>query len=147
MVTVAALLVLSGIAGAFVVWSMSWESAWPGPGASGRVGAPSDHGGRAVVAADAELEAAGDGESAVTSSAPKRRRRGKGAAATITTTDGVQGAVAIMEHGEPYAPPSILARLWAMLRLVLVVAVACGLVAAAIYWVASTISKAVGHGG
>jgi len=145
MVTIVALLVLSGIAGALVVWSMSWEGAWPGPGGPHPEAAPA-HDGQDAASEAAFEPLEGDGES--TSAPPRRRRRrARAETHTVTTTEGVQGAVAIMEHGEPYTPPSILARVWAMVRLVLVVAVACGLVAGAIYWVASTISKAVGHGG
>jgi hypothetical protein len=153
MFTVVVFLILSGIAGAVVVWSMSWEGAWPGPAAAdgGREPAPA----RTVEAVPAEVPAAygagstvsapweGDGEPGTRG----RRGRGRTAREAVATQSGVPAAVAMMEHGEAYAPPSVLGRLWAMLRLVLVVALTCGVIAGAIYLVASTLSKAVGHGG
>ena len=139
MVTVALLLVLAGIAGALVVWSMSWESAWPGPG---RDTAEADEQPR-----DAEPNEAAEEAEGAPASKRRRSRRRAAEAGGVATQDGVPAAVAIMEHGEPYSPPSILSRLWAMLRLVLVVAAACALVAGAIYYVASAITKLFGHGG
>ena len=140
MFTVALLLVLAGIGGAIVVWSMSWQSAWPGAGTDA---ADEDE------AAPWEPETA-EGEKGTEGAPPSKRRRSRrraAAAGSGATQDGVPAAVAIMEHGEPYAPPSVLSRLWAMLRLVLVIAVACAAVAGAIYLVASTLSKLFGHSG
>ena len=140
MFTVVLLLVLAGIGGAIVVWSMSWQSAWPGAGADAADGdesAPWEPG-------TAEGET---GTDVAPQSKRRRNRRRAAAARRGATQDGVPAAVAIMEHGEPYAPPSVLSRLWAMLRLVLVVAVACALIAGAIYYVANSISKLAGHGG
>jgi len=153
MVTIVALLVLSGIAGALVVWSMSWDGAWPGSSdadadaAHAKDAAPPGEMADAVRAGDDH-----DGDAPWTRGAPSRRpaaRSGHRRAARETTAgpSGVPAAVEMMEHGESYAPPSILSRVWAMFRLVLVVAVTCGVVAGAIYWVASTVSKAVGHAG
>jgi hypothetical protein len=132
--TIVALLVFSGVAGALVFWSMSWQSAWPG----------TEHPDEATRTGDAGTVA--EGEPAA-GGRRRRRERGGAAATGSLSSDGVPAAVAIIEHGEPYVPPTILGRLWAMVRLVLVVAVACGLVAGAIYFVATSISKMFPHGG
>jgi len=147
MFTIVALFVLAGIAGAAVLWSMTWQSAWPGPSERGadEHAPPADE--PAPWADEHVPDTAPDAEPVAAPRKGRGSRRRAAAAAAGATTDGVPAAVAIMEHGEPYAPPSILSRLWAMLRLVLVIAVACAAVAGAIYLVASTLSKLFGHSG
>jgi len=118
--TLLLLIALCGIGGALVTWSLSWESAWPGPAPARERPAPGDGGGT------------------------RRRARSRDADAAA---GGVGTAMAIVSHGEPDVPRGFLSHLWAAVRLVLLVVIACALVAGAIYWVATNVSRLLGHAG
>jgi len=118
--TLLLLIALCAVGGALVTWSLSWESAWPGPGPVREASAHApDGGGRA------------------------RRRARSG----DDGPGGVGAAMAIVSHGEPDAPRGFLSHLWAAGRLILLVVIACAVVAGAIYWVATNVSRLIGHGG